>query len=169
MTHSEIIQQLAFNKAAFQSLLSNLSNEQILWKPNSTKWCILEIICHLHDEEIEDFRTRTKFALESSTGLPPAIDPVGWVSARNYINQDFLKKLDAFLHERDNSIKWLKGLVEPNWKNGFEHPKMGFLTGDFYLNNWLAHDYLHIRQITRTKYQYLQHHAKISIDYAGNW
>jgi hypothetical protein len=35
------------------------------------------------------------------------------------------------------------------------------------LASWLAHDLLHIRQITRLKYQYLA--KDYAIDYAGNW
>lgn len=34
-------------------------------------------------------------------------------------------------------------------------------------NNWLAHDYLHMRQII--KYQYLKEKTNIDLQYAGNW
>ena len=35
--------------------------------------------------------------------------------------------------------------------------------------NWLAHDYLHIRQIIRLKFAYLQQLSKEDLSYAGNW
>lgn len=169
MNHLQIVQNLKANKTVFQKLLSNLTKEQITWKPNAQSWCPLEIICHLVDEEREDFRNRLQFALRASEEMPHGIDPVGWVIERKYIEQDFEAKLAEFLQERDESVQFLESLKNPKWDNGFVHPKLGLLTADFYLNNWLAHDYLHIRQITRVKYQFLKAKSKVNIDYAGKW
>ena len=38
-----------------------------------------------------------------------------------------------------------------------------------FLSNWLAHDYLHIKQITRYRYNYLEEKTAINLQYAGNW
>jgi hypothetical protein len=46
---------------------------------------------------------------------------------------------------------------------------LGRLSAGTFLSNWLAHDYLHIRQIIRLKYQYLQRQTRESLDYAGAW
>jgi hypothetical protein len=35
--------------------------------------------------------------------------------------------------------------------------------------NWLAHDYLHIRQILRLKYEYLKSISEEDLSYAGEW
>jgi len=43
------------------------------------------------------------------------------------------------------------------------------MSAKFILANWLAHDYLHIRQITRLKYDYLQDIPNENLSYAGNW
>ncbi len=169
MNHLKIIRELARNRDVFKHLLSGLDEEEYLWKPDPDKWCLLEIICHLHDEEKEDFRTRTKIVLESPEGPLPRIDPVGWVLERNYIGQDFKNMLSNFLRERDESLSWLRSLTSPNWDNAYQHPKFGAMSAKLYLSNWLAHDYMHIRQINRTKYSYLQQWTGEAMTYAGNW
>ena len=47
----------------------------------------------------------------------------------------------------------------------YHHPSGRTLKNGDFLASWLAHDLLHIRQITRLHYQYLQKDFKI--DYAG--
>ena len=143
--------------------------EEYLYRPDSEQWCLLEIICHLLDEEREDFRMRLQTVLEAPFKHPPLIDPENWVISRKYMEQDFKKKLTDFKEERKASIKYLKSLENPNWKNYYEHPALGNVDGHHFLRNWLAHDYLHIRQITRVKYRYLQQITGSDCSYAGNW
>jgi hypothetical protein len=37
------------------------------------------------------------------------------------------------------------------------------------ISNWLAHDYLHIRQINRYCYEMLQQNTRQNLKYAGDW
>ena len=169
MNHNKIIQELTRNKLVFNESLTGLTDEEFLWKQNPEKWCLLEIICHLYDEEREDFRTRTKQVLESPELLLPKIDPVGWVIERKYLQQNFSEKLKDFLSEREQSVKWLQSLKNPKWENAYNHPKLGKMTAKLILTNWLAHDYLHIRQITKLKYDHLKSKSDADLSYAGNW
>jgi len=169
MNHAEIIQGIAGNRNVFKELLSGLTEAIYLWKPAPEKWCLLEIVCHLYDEEREDFRARTRHVLETPSAPLPSIDPQGWVEARSYLQQNFPDKLNSFLAERDQSVKWLQTLPEPRWDNAYEHPKFGKMTAGMFLSNWLAHDYLHIRQITRMKYDYLKQRTTEDLSYAGSW
>jgi hypothetical protein len=164
-----IISQLQNNKFTFKSLLSDLGQDEYKWKYLSEKWCLLEVVCHLVDEEKEDFRQRVKTTLESPGESPPPIDPVKWVQQRNYIDQNFQEKLEEFLMERDKSIDWLMSLKEPNWENSYVHQELGPFTAFQFLSNWLAHDYLHIRQIVKIKFEHLKKISTEENDYAGNW
>ena len=150
-------------------IFKDVTPEAYRWKPSEDKWCLLEVICHLYDEEREDFRIRTKSTLETPEKALPMFDPVAWVTERNYIGQDYEYKLSQFLWERTQSINWLKSLENPNWQNAFQHPTLGPLTAHHFLSNWLAHDYLHIRQATKLKYDYLKVLTKNDLSYAGNW
>ncbi len=164
-----LIEQLQENKKVFIDLLKDINEDAYLWRQNPEKWCLLEIVCHLYDEEREDFRFRTQWVLEKPNETPPNFNPVIWLTERKYMEQDYNKMLERFIEERDQSIKWLKSLKYPNWENYYEHPKKGNLTAKFFLTNWLAHDYLHFRQITKLKFDYLEHQSGDDLDYAGTW
>lgn len=169
MDISTIIASLQANRATFDALLRDTPASLQRWRPHAEHWCLLEIACHLYDEEREDFRARLTSVLEHPDRALPAADPQAWVTDRQYLQQDFTAKLNAFLEERDTSVCWLKSLANPAWENAYRHPKVGPLTARMFLTNWLAHDYLHIRQITRVKYQYLQATSGERLDYAGTW
>ena len=169
MNHQEIIKKLSNNSTVFQGLLNEIPEEEYRWKPQPDQWCLLEVVCHLYDEEREDFRARVKHVLETPDQDLPKFDPLVWVTEREYLKQDYEKKLDEFLKERVQSINWLQSLHDVPWKNFYDHPKFGPLSAEFFLINWLAHDYLHIRQINRIKYQFLAEHNKEKLNYAGDW
>ncbi len=56
MNTKYIIDELKRNKIVFKDILEGLKKEVYLWKPNPEKWCVLEVVCHLYDEEREIFR-----------------------------------------------------------------------------------------------------------------
>ena len=89
--------------------------------------------------------------------------------SRNYLGQDYEAKLAEFLLEREKSIAWLRSLVDPKWDNTYLHPKLGPMSAELFLANWLAHDYIHIRQINRLAFEYLQDQSSIDLSYAGNF
>ncbi len=164
-----IINQLEQNNSLFQALFKGMEQEEFTWKQNDEKWNILQVACHLRDEEKEDFRARLIMALENYRGEFIGIDPESWVEGRNYALEDFKKVTEAFYHERRQSILFLRKLESPNWENTFIHPKLGELTAAFFLANWLAHDHLHLRQIIQIRHQFLQHHSQQDVKYAGLW
>jgi hypothetical protein len=85
------------------------------------------------------------------------------------MEQNYEAKIADFLKERSETISWLESQSNPRWTNAYIHPKVGPVSAEFLLANWLAHDYLHFRQITRTKYLYLKEKSGVSLDYAGEW
>jgi hypothetical protein len=169
MKQKQIFEELSRNIKVFKSLFLNLSKEEYLWKSNQDHWCLLEILCHLYDEEREDFMARTKHVLENPHLKLPLFDQIAWVKERNYIGQNFELMVQKFIEERQQSLIWLKSLKDPNWNNTFEHPKLGPMSAYYFLSNWLAHDYLHIKQITKLKFDFLAHSSKQDLSYAGKW
>lgn len=169
MNSTAIFDELERNISVFKSLLDGVPEEQYRWKPATDKWNLLEIVCHLYDEELEDFRARVRHVLETPAEKMPGINPVELVTARKYAEQNFQNRLEAFLTERKNSVAWLRSLKNPLWNNFYAHPKFGKLPASMFLNNWLAHDLLHIRQITKLKFDFFRFKTGESFDYAGNW
>ena len=169
MNHSKIIQQLAINADVLKAQLEGKSPEEYTFKPSPEKWCTLEVICHLVDEEREDFKARIRSVFENPDQELPGFNPIEWVSSQGYIEQNFEAKASEFLAERKNSTDWLRSLRSPKWQNAYIHSDKGPLSAEFFLANWLAHDYIHIRQINRLSFEYLQHRAEVNLDYAGNF
>lgn len=164
-----LIQTLKENKAVFKSILQSFTHDQVYWRPEGQKWNMLEIVCHLYDEEREDFRQRLRFALEQRQGMPPSIDPEGWVVSRNYASRQYPEMVNSFLKERQKSIRYLEKLGDVHWDLAWEHPKLGSMSAKLFLTNWAAHDLLHLRQILRIKYRYIQESTGGPLTYAGEW
>lgn len=165
-----IIAKLADNKDVFSALLKSTHNQQSNWRPALEKWSFLEVACHLLDEEREDFRQRIDFTLHKQGEKWPPIDPQGWVKSRQYADQDYHSTTEMFISERQKSIDWLQSLKNPDWSNSYTHPQAGVMTAKQMLANWLAHDYLHIRQLNRMNYLFLREISQpLSLDYAGDW
>lgn len=164
-----LLTALASNRVTFASLLRGLDADEYRWHLHEQHWSLLEIICHLCDEERDDFRARLNSILTDPTQPLPRSDPQAWVSERRYSEQDFEERIDTFVAERNRSLAWLRSLRAPRWENTFQHPTAGPLSAYRMLVNWVAHDYLHIRQIAKVQFHYLHWRTGESLDYAGTW
>ena len=103
------------NSAVFQSLFALAqTEEERLWRPAPEKWSMLEIVCHLRDEEVEDFRQRVKTTLESPNSFPPPIHPDKWVKERDYQSEDYDSAVAEWIKQRQESIDYLRQLENPN-------------------------------------------------------
>ena len=169
MDRTLLTDQLARHADVLRAALTGLSPEEIRWKPASEKWCPLEVICHLYDEEREDFRARLEHVLTTPGEPMPKIDPAAWVAELRYMDLDFDGVLKKFLAERERSAAWLCGLKDPPWTNACMHPEVGPVSCDLLLTNWVAHDLHHFRQLNNLRYEYLRSHSDVPLDYAGNW
>lgn len=79
-----IYSELESNAAVFSSLLSGITQEEALLKPDLDSWSILEVLGHLLDEERLDFRKRLDITLFHQGEKWPPIDPQEWVLAEKY-------------------------------------------------------------------------------------
>lgn len=169
MERDQLIDLLDINCGIFRAMLEGAGPESIRWRPSPDKWCMLEVLCHLYDEEREDFRARLQSVLETPDRPWPKIDPPAWVIERKYMEQDLEVVLRKFLQERERSVNWLRGLKNPPWSNAYMHPTVGPVGCDLLLTNWVAHDLHHIRQLNNLRYGYLKTHSDVPMDYAGTW
>jgi hypothetical protein len=170
MNLTYFIERLSANREVFEGLVNGVAPEQAKWRPSPDKWSILEVINHLYDEEREDFRQRLDLVLADPKQTWPRIDPQTWVTSRQYNERDLSTSLNDFFNERENSLAWLNRLRDPNWLNRYEHPEGWTITAGDLLASWLAHDYLHIRQLSRLHWQYVRVIADpFRTNYAGPW
>ena len=163
------IERFSNNAGVFEHLASGVAVEQAKWKPSPEKWSLLEVVNHLYDEERDDFRARLDSLLHHPERKWPPIAPTEWALERKYNERELGESLERFLEERRKSLAWLKELKEPRLENEYEHPQGIISAGDL-LASWLAHDFLHIRQLARLHWQYLNTLCPpFKTAYAGEW
>jgi hypothetical protein len=152
-----------------RSLLAGISQQEAQVKPNAESWSVLETLCHLVDEEREDFREHLDFIVNRPDGEWHLIDPEGWVKARKYNEQDFRQTRDRFFSERSKSLDWLKGLSDADWNKSCQ-AKWGTLRAGDMLASWIAHDNLAVRQFTELRRRRIEDLTQpYDVAYAGEW
>jgi len=153
MDTSRIIERLASYPAAFRAAANLASAEDARWKPGPEHWSIVEICCHVLDEEREDFRPRIHSTLLTPAAAWPPLDLDGVAVKRRYNERDLAATLDAFTAARAESVAWLRTLTTADWSQAHVHPKVGAISAGDLLAAWTAHDALHLRQIGKRMYE----------------
>jgi hypothetical protein len=161
--------ELAQGAETITSLVVGVSPEDARVRPAPEAWSILEVVCHLHDEEREDFRPRLDLVLHRPAEAWARIDPAAWVTEREYNTRDLARMLQAFLAERERSLAWLGSLSAPDWSREYRAPFGPITAGDL-LASWAAHDLLHTRQLLELRRARLVAlTAPYRTQYAGDW
>lgn len=166
----EILRQMTANAQAIQALVGSISTEQAHWKPDPDTWCMQEVMEHVYNEERIDFLKHLKEMFSD----PP--QPWGRFNQEEYIEvESFQQALEGFFAEREASLGWLRGLAAPNWeasstaKFGPQDEAIVLRAGDL-LVSWVAHDYLHLRQMNELNFAWNEKQAApYSVEYAGGW
>lgn len=169
MEFKTLYQELTQSTQMIRSLLAGISQEEAQIKPSPGRWSILEVVCHLYDEEREDFREHLDFILHRQDEEWHPISPFAWVKLRKYNQQNFSKVKNNFFRERTKSLTWLKSLKNTNWDTKYTNKKRSITAGDMF-SSWVAHDNLHVRQLVELRRQYVERITKpYHIGYAGDW
>jgi hypothetical protein len=169
MKFDVLYQELVNSTEMIKALLVGVTQEEARLKPSPESWSILEVMCHLYDEEREDFREHLDFILHRQNEEWHRIDPEGWVTERKYNEQGFVEMLEKFFAEREKSLKWLKGLSNANWETNYTSQFGSMKAGDMFAS-WDAHDNLHLRQFVELRRMRIENITKpYEIEYAGDW
>jgi hypothetical protein len=168
MNSQALIARLRKTPDVLDALLAPLADDAWRWRPEPGKWSLVEVVCHLVDEEIDDFRLRTRLTLDSPETRWPRTDPEAWVTERRYVQQDPWERLASFRSERSASVRWLGSLgPEVRWDARYEHPRGVLHAGDL-LASWAAHDARHLGQVARILHGLAARDgAPWSVEYAG--
>lgn len=164
-----LYEELANSAEMIRALLAGVTQEEARAKPNPESWSMLEVVCHLYDEEREDFREHLDFILHRQNEEWHKINPQGWVMERKYNEQDVRAMKEKFFGEREKSLEWLKGLSGADWNMEYKS-EYGAMTAGEMLASWAAHDNLHIRQLAELRRARIENITKpYAIVYAGDW
>lgn len=157
------------------ALLSGVAAEDARWRPGPDHWSMLEIVCHLVDEDLDDFGTRLRMTLEAPDADWPRIDPVAAATERNYRLRDLETVLREFRAVRRTEVAWLRTIQELDFAveathPRLKHPSLGSLRAGDLLAAWCAHDALHLRQLARRLHELTAvRSGAFDVGYAGDW
>src|SRR4051812_24153290 len=170
MNANQLVDALDRFGGVLPAVVAGISIEDARWKPADGAWSILEVVRHLGDEEVDDFRMRVRMTLETPEKDWPGIDPEGWAKERKYNDGNLGEAVQRFVRERGESVKWLWGLQGADWNRERRHPKFGSMRAGELLGAWAAHDALHLRQIAKRMHQIAARNAgEFDVGYAGEW
>lgn len=141
--------QLERSGDSILALLKGAPEQQLLYRPATGQWSMLEVLGHLADEEAVDFPARLRSTLADPSRPWPAIDPEGAVRAHDHQAQPPHRLLGLFRRRRRRSLRWLRSLRDPAWDQGYDHPQLGRLRAGDLLLAWVDHDLYHHGQLLR--------------------
>jgi len=169
MEFKTLYQELANSTEMIRALLEGIDQKQAQARPDAKSWSMLEVVCHLYDEEREDFRFHLDWILNRPDENWHSFDPQAWVKERKYSQQDFKTMKAKFFRERRKSLEWLKTLKKANWRIKYT-AEWGTLTAGEMFCSWIAHDNLHLRQLVELRRKHIERISKPhDIRYAGQW
>lgn len=164
-----LYQNLARGAEIIRALTIGLAQEEACSKPDPESWSVLEVLCHLYDEEREDFRYHLDAILHRPAEEWESYNPGAWVTERGYNQRNFAETVNNFLAEREQSLTWLKSLSTPNWEAKHTN-QYGSITAGEMFSAWVDHDNLHIRQLVELRHARIANLAKpYDVRYAGEW
>ena len=177
MKFNSLYQELLLSTEMIRTLLAGIRQEESQIKPDTNSWSILEVTCHLYDEEREDFREHLDFIISASLNASlhrqnekwHQIDPQGWMIERKYNEQDFAEMQGKFFEERKKSLKWLDSISNADLETIYDSDFGAIKAGEMFAC-WIAHDNLHIRQLVELRRKYIERMSgTYNIQYAGDW
>jgi hypothetical protein len=171
---SSALTELARFPRVLDALLTGLDDATWRVRPAPSEWSPVEIVCHLRDEEVEDFGARFRVIVDDGTSFVP-IDPERWATERCYADDDGPRALAAFRERRAASIRVVDGfahstlgLAPLRLVRAVEHRRLGHLSGLDILAAWVEHDRLHLAQIAATLARaWATRWAPLHTEYAG--
>ncbi len=126
----------------------------------------MEIVCHLRDEELEDFGARVR-VVESGGERYVPIDPERWAVERRYREAEPAAALAAFTDRRAVNLDYLT-TVTPDRLRTTLTSGTATLSGLDLLAAWVTHDRLHLAQLAATLARLgARRWAPLRAEYAG--
>ena len=169
MDHLALAERMGRFPAALEALLEGIDGERLLARPDDKTWSILEVVCHLVDEEIGDFGPRLFSTLDSPTRAWDPFDPEALARDGDYRSRNIVTELGRFAELRSESVRVIRAIESPDWDRAYNHPRFGSISAGELMTAWSAHDALHLRQIAKRLLELAASDGGYSHRYAGDW
>ena len=142
MSPKEVAARIGAVGTAIEAELGTMSDELASWHPAPGEWCVKEVLAHLTLSEGHGFAGRIAHIL--SADEPPVTatgrrDPTCGQSLENMLAE--------FRAQRTRSVELVAGLQSSDLDRAGIHERVGRLTVNELLHEWVHHDRAHLRQI----------------------
>lgn len=163
----EARRELARLPAVLEGLLAGFDEGGARTRPAPDEWSPVEILCHLRDEETEDFGARLRVIVDGASEFAP-IDPERWAVERRYREASLPDVLQALRGGRQASLDLLASVSPETLTGSRPHKRLGSLSGLDILTAWVAHDRIHLAQLAGTLARiWALRWAPLRAEYAG--
>ena len=159
--------ELARLPMVLDALLAGLDPADARTRPATGEWSPVEILCHLRDEETEDFGARLRVIVDGAGEFAP-IDPERWAKERRYQETNLPDVIQALRVRRQASLDLLASVTPETLEGSRPHKRLGSLSGQDILAAWVAHDRIHLAQLAGTLARiWALRWAPLHAEYAG--
>jgi hypothetical protein len=134
--------------AVLESILHNLSKEQLVYRIAESKWNIAEIVAHLVDAEIQAY-TRFRSILADDVPYLSNHNEAKWAATFNHSSIHVNDSLSIFKIMRSRNYELIESLNDSQLKMLGLHSTRGWMTVEKLIDAHIVHLKNHIGQINR--------------------
>jgi len=129
-----------------ETMLRDLPEDLLRWKPTPERWSIAEVIGHLADIELI-YADRTRRIVTEDTPTLQKYDPTQTVVIGDYVRGSATENLAFFTRTRRSTVILLRSIPADSAEREATHSELGTITLHQMLSEWASHDLGHFRQI----------------------
>jgi len=147
LSPTEIVSLLSGAMDAIRGEYGRLPGRLFAFRPADSEWSILEVLGHLIEAEQRGFAGRIRLILQQEGRTLEGWDPDQVARDRRDWEQDPGVLLGEFIRRREVSLQLVERLRPSDLAKGAVHPKVGPLTINEIMHEWVHHDRNHLAQM----------------------
>ena len=129
-----------------ETMLRDLPEDLLRWKPAPERWSIAEVLGHLGDIEMV-YADRTRRMVTEESPTLEKYDGAGTVVIGDYVRGSGSENLAFFTKTRRSTVILLRSIPTDSGEREATHSELGNITLHQMLSEWASHDLGHLRQI----------------------
>jgi len=147
LTIAQIGRLLRSSTTAIQDEVGAASPELLVWHPAPGEWCAKEVLGHLIEADRRGFAGRVQVLIDQDHPELAGWDQGAVAAARHDCDRDAAELLLEFTAGREAGLQLLARLTVSELRRSGRHPKVGELSVEDVVSEWVHHDRNHLKQL----------------------
>ena len=147
MTPAEAANVLETSGQTYVSVLRSVTPEVAAWRPGPEEWCINECLGHIIEAEKRGFAGRIRLILAENNPTFQLWDQPAVARERHDCEKQPQQLIDEFQPLRRESLAMLRAVRTDQLSRAGTHPRVGSLSVDDLVHEWVHHESNHLRQV----------------------